>query len=222
MQQQNSQKRSRCNGKSINRRAIVYCLCDIQEYVCSSMQRFSQTRIRFERAKHERRTCIIVSCEISDACLTSATISRACSLYFCRCFRTRDMQESYSRPPFNLPRSIRTSRETERGGSAKSLDFFFSFFDREKRCSIVLSLIAMLDCTINASDRADKSAIVAIVISSLCIHSALPAVFWSLPFGARKRDEFRETWSKARLRFIGMVTELKFMFEITLLLIVRL
>lgn len=52
---------------------------------------------------------------------------------------------------------------------------------------------------INASDRSDKSAAVA-VMPSLCIHSASHAVFRSLPLGARKHDERYKTLSKARLR----------------------
>lgn len=58
---------------------------------------------------------------------------------------------------------------------------------------LVRPFVARFDCAINASERADKSAVVVIVIPSLCIHSALPAVFRSLPLGARKRDEFHET-----------------------------
>lgn len=82
-------------GRSINRRAIVYYLRDVHDYICFSQCKGFRSHVSVSSAQNTSAERAIVSYELS----------RACSLYFCRCFSTGDVQESYSRLPFILPRS---------------------------------------------------------------------------------------------------------------------
>jgi len=91
-------------------------------------------------------------------------------------YRTRDMQQSYLRPLFNLPRSIRVQGKPNKKKAIPRILIF------QKRNGGRSSFHDGLSFAINASDRSDKIA-VAVVISSFCIHSTLSAVFRLLPLG---------------------------------------
>lgn len=112
-------------GSSINRRAIVYCLRDVHDYICfsrcnvfvatcppSSAQNTSAERALLSPARYRAR--------VSQARLSRARVP----FYFRRYFRTGDTQESYSRPPFILPRSTRETR-TRREEAARNHSGFF-------------------------------------------------------------------------------------------------
>jgi len=91
-------------------------------------------------------------------------------------YRTRDMRQSYLRPPFNLPRSIRVQGKPNKKKAIPRILLIFQKRNGGRPFHDGLSF------AINASDRSDKIA-AAVVISSFCIHSTLPAVFRLLPLG---------------------------------------
>lgn len=163
---------------------VSQCNGFLRHVSVSSVQNMSAERVLLSPARYRTR--------VSQAILFGARVRFISVGAFALeiCWKVIRVHPSRSISHARYGRAGKPNEEEAQNG----LGFFYK---RVKRCSIVLFLIARLDCTINASDRADKSAIVAIVIPSLCIHSVLLAVFRSLPFGAWKRDEFQETWSKA-------------------------
>lgn len=147
-----------CNGKIDNSHMqlfIVRVISETSTFLNDACPVFADTCL--SRACTTRaQSMSIVSFKLSCVCRKSMAISRTfpfVSSMLSRCI-ARDIQKSYLRSPFNLPRSI---RGVYRGNRTRRKRFpeFCWFFKR----GTVVDRPSMTDSAINASDRSNKSAV---------------------------------------------------------------